>query len=1298
MKVLSKYLRVALCFMAFALCSFMFAFTPTLTAVDAINYVVASYDVAINALKMPTEEVDYSSNDATKNVFRVPFLKNALGETDAAAHDYTIRVVDPSGSKHDYNVKTKTATCDGKDDANFFDATKEAGNLIVKAQNDGDYKIIYITTEGDRTYYSNTYVVNVINVSYELDFTTPQAEGYTKNLMPTHLAVSTTAFKLPVAYAKITGKDLTVKDGVVQEQKASIRVTKDGAPQTVNGQNSVFTSDENGFYITPSAEGVYTIEYSYKDSANRPTKTFTINVENGYVSSDIKLASTPTIDGWELGKEITLPNITVNTNKAKNVDVNIESIDIVKAGSNGAIKCTLTNNNRTFTLAPSDFTGVTRFEDMKGTYHITYTVKDANGKTLTETFKVDGVTIKSKPSIQFAYDFTVGNGDFDADALEETINFGAEAELKSEYDNDLGIMMPAAYVRDNVASNYVDNENFIVIRAIRKGSTYYYIDNIRYNDTTKAVEVVENDQTGYNAALTGITADNYKEKVDTTKAQEFKFNTTENIDGTYYVEYRVISKNVETRENYLYMSGTSNKYTFKVVDSVTTSTPTIEVTNPSNGAYKKSDTIIVEINSNDKQDSRLLNSVFTYTAVNTEEVAGRTFEKVVQDAILLVQKDDNYTRTSSVLENSLFITKMQECYTGFAVLEKTGEDKYELELSNERYNEVSTVYVAAVALNDNGHVASETRTLTIKNTNDSVAPIMKVDSATLPTQWLNPTPTNAQNPEVYEFKVGQGEKVTLPTVYIEDEDTTLTANVMYYIDNPENSYGGMDYRYPVNKDFYRAALVEGGETYTFIKGGTITTSETGVYYVAYSATDIAGNTSVVYFTFTVYDTTSPILTVTPTASDVTITGNTITGGKGTVIDFRTTLMSADRKNDYTFDANANISIKVSDAGKGLDYRPSGIKEGSYVFNSYGEYVVTVTASYTNENDDVLTAETQEIRVVIEKQQIEWDGEFDIPTYASTNETIYLPDVKATAGAVVAVTYQTPGSTSDEAKNATKYTDANGYTYWTFTTNATSKGTYTVTYTATNNDGKITKTVSIKVGDNVAPKLSMNAGTLTQDLIYDGENDIEYVVTVNKDNKTFVVKVINNGKEIYNHDIGLRISDKDDKGDTTSSMSWTKLSYELVDENGNAVTSTKTDSNGTETRTYTIKETGKYNLKLTMTDGYENTTTDDTTITFKVVAKAEPKDKNDTVVGTVLIIISLVLLAGVILFFTFTGTKGKKKSPKAKKEVKAKKVATKEAKEEKVAEVAAEEATDADEQITIEEVADETKEDKAEDAE
>ena len=100
MKVLSKYLKVALCFMAFALCSFMFAFAPTSTAIEAAKMAIDSYNVAINALKMPTEEVNYEEGD----IFSVPLLTSSVAMGTTAPANYTIRVVDPAGHHHNYEV------------------------------------------------------------------------------------------------------------------------------------------------------------------------------------------------------------------------------------------------------------------------------------------------------------------------------------------------------------------------------------------------------------------------------------------------------------------------------------------------------------------------------------------------------------------------------------------------------------------------------------------------------------------------------------------------------------------------------------------------------------------------------------------------------------------------------------------------------------------------------------------------------------------------------------------------------------------------------------------------------------------------------------------------------------------------------------------------------------------------------------------------------------------------------------------------------------------------------------------
>jgi len=1292
MKVLSKYFKVALCFMAFALCSFMFAFTPTYTAVQAAEMAIENYKVAINALKMPTTEVNYENGDK----FRIPLLSETINA------NYKIRVITPSGYYHDYNVN-------GTNEDTFFGSIYTAtandselieGNkyLTVNAKNDGDYKVVYISTVDTKTYYSNAYTVSVTNVSYELDFSTPVLDasnnvvGYTKNSMPSKLAESTEKFYLPVAYAKITDNEFDInKDtGAINNETASIKVTKDGAPQEINKEGSIFGQDAEGYYIVPSAEGVYTIEYSYEDSANRPTKTFTINVEEGYEVGALSLASTPTMPTIELGQTITLPKITVNAGDEKNVDVDVKSIVIEKENSNGAIKCVLENNNFEFVMSPESFTGVDNFEDMVGNYRVTYNVQYLNEEnTLTETFKVSGVTVSSKPTIKLSYNYDTSDADY-----AKKVVLGAETELHAEYayhddEGNKEFILPAVYVEDAVTTNFDD---FIIIRAIRKGSTYYYVDNYKYDADAEETDYRSTDIDAKNKNASGDANIG-----DPTKAVKFKFaDNATNVEGTYYLEYRVISKQVKERESYLYTEGTTTKYSFKVVDSTDLTKyedPTVEITNLKDSSVKNSDIITVKASSTDKVDTRLKTAVFTYTgSTGVTENGLSTFE----DYLAFVY--DNLSKTVGVTNKTSHLFDDERLITGWTVNAGTPEAQEYKGLSayynnvtkieeNETKNNFDlnlttytsgTVNVVAAAINDDGKIGTDTKVLTIKDSTDEVAPTITIYSAG---KWTGTTDPDANILD--SFVVGQGETVTLPEVYIADYahyndgegkyeggDNTLSLNVMYYIDSPENAYGGISYLSPIGKSFgYKT--VDGKEVQV-LKGGSIVTSETGTYYVAYTATDVAGNTSVMYFTFEVKDTSKPILSVEPVADDVTISGNTITGTKGTIIDFETTLKSADGKTDYT--TTGDLTITIEDDGKGLDYQPSGNSKTSYVFNSYGTYMVKIEGSY-----DGRDADAKVIKVVIEKKEIKWLGEFDVPSYATTKEDVYLPDVAASNGAVVKVTYVAPGDSSSEAKDATKVIK-NGYTYWTFKTSDT-KGSYTVTYTATTDEDVLTKTVNIKVGDNVAPTLSFNKGELTQDFVYEGE-DIEYVLEVNKSKKTFVVKVINKGQEVISHDIGLVISDKDDMG-TDSNMSWTNLTYELVGDN---VTKGETSTvNKVEKTQYLISGTGKYTLKLTMSDNYDNERTAE--IKFNVVAKSEAKENNDTVVGAVLIVISLILLAGVILFFTFTGKKGGTKTTKTKKVAKAPKTQVKEnkAKEEAVVEEKVEETKEVEaEEIKTEE--------------
>ena len=275
---------------------------------------------------------------------------------------------------------------------------------------------------------------------------------------------------------------------------------------------------------------------------------------------------------------------------------------------------------------------------------------------------------------------------------------------------------------------------------------------------------------------------------------------------------------------------------------------------------------------------------------------------------------------------------------------------------------------------------------------------------------------------------------------------------------------------------------------------------------------------------------------------------------------------------------------------------------------------------------------------ISKPTLEWNGTFTVQEYAKQNSEVILPVVSATYGyrnADVVVSVKTPGGANVEV---TTRVAEDGYSEMVFKTAETTKGTYKVTYTAEIDGKKIEKEFSIKVGDNSAPVISMNhEAELKQDIVYDGEHQLEYALDVSKSNKTFVVSVKSNGNTIYSYDLGLNISDKDDLGVNNPNYSWYNLDYKLT---GNNVTGSNNK--------YYINGTGKCTLTLTIKDNYDNETTK--VINFNVVSETKTEEKNDTVVGVVLIVISLIVLAGVILFFTFTGKSGKGKG-KTTKQVK-----------------------------------------------
>ena len=345
-----------------------------------------------------------------------------------------------------------------------------------------------------------------------------------------------------------------------------------------------------------------------------------------------------------------------------------------------------------------------------------------------------------------------------------------------------------------------------------------------------------------------------------------------------------------------------------------------------------------------------------------------------------------------------------------------------------------------------------------------------------------------------------------------------------------------------------------------------------------------------------------------------------------MISFDPTMYSS-AGDDITNDPETSISYSIDDSGQGLDYITTG-DYMTFAFNSEGEYTITFTGQYA---DGTIVDRIYYINISM--PELAWDFDINVPKYAKQNETIILPDLTASQGnlkADVSVKVLDPDGLTPESGDAIRYQNGDAMV-WSFTTNENTRGTYKVTYTAKTDYGEITKTFEIKVGDNVAPTFNMNyESELSQEIVYDGTNQIEYNINLNKTNRTLIIEVISNGKTIYSYDTKLVIKDKNDNGTESTMTNWNSLTVELASDDGIV-------SKGDEDGQYIINGTGKCTLTLTVEDSYDNVGTKK--IEFNVVSETEPEENKDSYLGVVLIIVSLVILAGVILFFTFTGKKG-----------------------------------------------------------
>ena len=212
----------------------------------------------------------------------------------------------------------------------------------------------------------------------------------------------------------------------------------------------------------------------------------------------------------------------------------------------------------------------------------------------------------------------------------------------------------------------------------------------------------------------------------------------------------------------------------------------------------------------------------------------------------------------------------------------------------------------------------------------------------------------------------------------------------------------------------------------------------------------------------------------------------------------------------------------------------------------------------------------------------------------------------------------------------------------FTFTPTARGEYTITYNGTDNSGNEAEeiTIIVNVGDTENPEiiLTNSFNTLLNNGFTLGEND---TLVINP-NARIYDDAGYNSEDIYVRDNAGFEYEVDDNNDDIeeNDIHYVPVTITITDPSGDAVTRDDSDDSLYH---YTFTEQGTYTISFTVTDEVGNRET--YSRTFVVRAKPSSTIDTTTILGTVLIVVSAVILAGVIVYFV----KGTKQLPKKSKE-------------------------------------------------
>lgn len=1113
-----------------------------------------------------------------------------------------VEVVDGTATEIVYTIKRGSKQCGQvtvTDVSNLATELKKTENLF-KPDKTGAYDVT-IEAKANGKVASKIEGLKIIVSKADASIVLPTNSKY---VIPAQLPTDCETFKIPqpkVVLNKDDGSEKEVVEGLVV---AVIDTTGDEHVLTVATDDSgekYYAVDKN---ILGDA-GTYQIRYTYKDSETIITSLNTnFQVVEDLDLDDIdlrmKLSSSSIPSSGNVNTDITLPKVTALENK--------DATDGINAHITVKYRKETGKNTYTDWEEIEDYENYTFHPTEMGNYQVCYQVdlQELYGKSSSVYYPetIIKVSDKKNPVARPTASYTVTDG---------VVKVG-DTEITSE--NSEEKLPSVRYEIPSVVCLGSDGKATITLPAIYAEDNWSSYSKLKF---TRGV---------YASGTTGVTKKEYK-STDT----EYKANETITHEFTVAGNYEI--RYIAEDEN-----GNTTKVTYAIVvkesqDEVKDSVFNIKMNIGLNSITDVETLSFVKPTATDTYDSYL--NVETYYDLWTESKES--------DSV-----DDVNARTGAIDGSKKVLTELKDLKDGKYSIKMAGLDH------TAKYIRIVTVATRDAYL-DSGNTIAVEKWIKINKASDDVAPAVFGITGSASTATEN---WNAEliglNSEILIDSVGsdaygeiglkadgyaEGKKngasnksdltinenklsafnqgkdiITLPAVTFKDADENLKISVTIY-DNDGNRVNKVEY-----EDIDVKASV--AEWLYTISGIQFKLSTAGMYTVTYRAEDVAGHVTVKTFGIRVNDTTAPTIVI----DNEDKFGETVELGEFFEVPTGTLI-----KNGQYLDEKVTWQVEGGDVEK--------TQTGFYA-KEVGTYYIRYSGADSLENEAVLENDTLFFINVKDTKAPVIDGaedysDKDIRSWSKDTETsdeggetvtteldqmtIRIPDLDTATDPNTNETIDVDITLTGPDGTVKVQEDGDGKYFI-----AKKQGKYTLTYVADDGRGNNTEfSIMYELGDCVAPTISWKNNYKVPskvELDKNGEGTLELDLSnlVLKDNVTTDSSILKDSKH---------------------------LTIKLMKPDG----STEVKSNGTpnEVYKYTLTETGTYTLQITVKDEAGNSKTEKFSI--EVPSEDADTDSVSPVVGTILIVVSVVILAGVVIYFVVSSRKktpAKAKASRSKK--------------------------------------------------